>query len=88
MRWKLGNSISFKSYAALDNLDDSRKINRALQNVRRNIKISPKEKGQYEWKLHEPRFGEECSKFVYQKKQAKLQWLQNPRQINADNMNN
>jgi hypothetical protein len=87
MRWKLGNSISFKSYAALDNLHVSREINRALEYVRKNIKISPKEKGWYEWQLHEPEFDEECSKSVDQRKQAKLLWLQNPSQINVDNVN-
>jgi hypothetical protein len=32
-------------------------------------------------------FDEECSKFVHQRKQAKLQWLQEPNQTNADNLN-
>jgi len=35
-----------------------------------------------------PLFDEECSKFLDQRKQAKLQWLQNPSQTNGDNLNN
>jgi hypothetical protein len=34
------------------------------------------------------RFDEECSKLLHQRKQAKLQWLQNPLQTNADTVNN
>jgi len=33
-----------------------------------------------------PLFDEECSKFLDQRKQAKLQWLQNPSQTNGDNL--
>jgi len=33
-------------------------------------------------------FDEECSKLLDQRKQAKLQWLQNPSQTNGDNLNN
>jgi hypothetical protein len=29
-----------------------------------------------------------CSKLLYQGKQAKLQWLQNPSKTNGDNLNN
>jgi hypothetical protein len=31
--------------------------------------------------------GEECSKLVDQRKQAKLQWLQDPNEINGDSLN-
>jgi hypothetical protein len=31
---------------------------------------------------------EECSKFLDQRKQAKMQWLWNPNQSNVDNPNN
>jgi hypothetical protein len=37
---------------------------------------------------HSPWFEEECSESFDQMKQAKLHWLQNPREINGDNMNN
>jgi hypothetical protein len=33
-------------------------------------------------------FDDECSKLIDQWKQAKLQWLQNPSQINGDNLKN
>jgi hypothetical protein len=37
---------------------------------------------------HEPWFDEGCSKLLGQRKQAKLQWLQVPSEINGDNLNN
>jgi hypothetical protein len=33
-------------------------------------------------------FDQACSKLVDQREQAKLQWLQDPGEINGDNMNN
>jgi hypothetical protein len=39
-------------------------------------------------KKHKPWFDEGCSKLLVQKKEAKLQWLQNPSEINGDNLNN
>jgi hypothetical protein len=33
-------------------------------------------------------FDDECSKLIDQWKQAKLRWLQNPSQINGDNLKN
>jgi hypothetical protein len=39
-------------------------------------------------KQHKSRFDEECSKLLDQRKEAELQWLQNPNQTNGDNMNN
>jgi hypothetical protein len=39
-------------------------------------------------KKHKPWFDEGCSKVLYQRKQAKLQWLQDPSEINGDNLNN
>ena len=42
--------------------------------------------GQYEQKLHKPWFDDECSNLSDQKKQVKLRWLQDPSQINADNL--
>jgi hypothetical protein len=60
-------------------------INRALETTRENIKISAKERlGYYELKKHKPWFDEGCSKVFDQRKQAKLQWLQDPSQINGD----
>jgi hypothetical protein len=39
-------------------------------------------------KQYKPWFDEESSQFVHQKKQAKMQWLQDPNQSNVDNLNN
>jgi hypothetical protein len=39
-------------------------------------------------KKHEPWFNEGCSKLLDEWKQAKLQWLQDPSEINGDNLNN
>jgi hypothetical protein len=38
--------------------------------------------------MHRPSFDEGCSELLDQRKQAKLQWLQDPREINGDNLNN
>jgi hypothetical protein len=37
---------------------------------------------------HKPWFGEGCSKLLDERKQTKLQWLQDPSEINGDNLNN
>ncbi|PNF20840.1 hypothetical protein B7P43_G12066 [Cryptotermes secundus] len=44
--------------------------------------------GYYEPKNHKPWFDEGCSKLLDQRKQAKLQWLQDPSELNGDNLNN
>jgi hypothetical protein len=64
-------------------------INRAQENIKENIKISAKESlVLYEFKLHKPRFEEKCSRFLDQKKQAKMHWLQDSNHSNVDNLNN
>jgi hypothetical protein len=76
-------------FEALENLNDSEDINRAWENIRKNIKISAKETlGLYTQKQHKPWFDEECSQVFGQRKQAKMQWLQNPNQSNLDNLKN
>jgi hypothetical protein len=40
-----------------------------------------------ELKKHKPWFDEGCSQLSDQRKQAKLQYLQDPGKINADNLN-
>jgi hypothetical protein len=37
-------------------------------------------------KKHKPWFDEGCSKLLDQRKQAKLQWLQDPSKINGDTL--
>jgi hypothetical protein len=39
-------------------------------------------------KKHKPSFDEGCSEILDQKKQAKLQWIQDRSKINEDNLNN
>jgi hypothetical protein len=54
-----------------------------------NWKMYAKESlGYYELKKHKPWSNEGCSKFLDQKKQATLQWLQDPSEINRDNLKN
>jgi hypothetical protein len=38
--------------------------------------------------MHNKPWFDECSKLTDQRKQAKLQWLQNPNQISEDNLQN
>jgi tRNA(Ile)-lysidine synthase TilS/MesJ len=38
--------------------------------------------------MHKPWFDEGCSRLLNQRKQAKLQWLQDPSEINGANLNN
>jgi hypothetical protein len=65
----------------LENLDAEVDINRAWEIIRENINISAKESpGHYELKKHKLWFDEGCSKLLDQRKQAKLQWLQEPSQ--------
>jgi hypothetical protein len=58
-----------------------------LGEVRENIKTSAKDNlGYHRLKQNKPWFDDDCLKLIYERKQAKLQWLQNPSQINRDNM--
>jgi hypothetical protein len=76
-------------FATLENLDAEVDVNKALETVRENVKISARERvGYYGLKKHKPWFDKECLKLLDQRKQAKLQWLQNPSKINGDNLNN
>jgi hypothetical protein len=66
----------------LENLDAEVDINRAWKTRRENIKISAKDSiGYYELKKHKQWFDEGCSKHI------QLHWLQNPSEINGDNLN-
>jgi len=42
----------------------------------------------HEMKQHKQWFDEECLGILYQRKQAKMQWTQDPSQSNVDNLNN
>jgi hypothetical protein len=57
--------------------------------IRENITNSAKESlDYYELRKHKPRFDEACSKLLDERKGAKLQWLQDPNEVNGDNLNN
>jgi hypothetical protein len=74
-------------FAALENSEVSGDINRAWDSIRENIKSLAQERlGYFESKHHKPWFDGECSKLVDQRKQAKLQWLQDPSEANEDNL--
>jgi hypothetical protein len=59
-------------------------INSACETIGENIKTAMKESlCYYELKKHKPWFDEGCSKLLDQRKQEKLQWLQDPSEING-----
>jgi hypothetical protein len=73
---EIGSQLWKNLYAGVD-------INRAWETIRGNNKISGKESlGYHELKKHNPWFDERRTKLMDQRKQAKLQWLQDPREIN------
>jgi predicted aldo/keto reductase-like oxidoreductase len=68
----------------LENLRDDEDINRAWENIKENIKTSAKDSlGLHELKQHKPWSDKECLGFLDQRKQAKMQWLQEPGQSNV-----
>jgi hypothetical protein len=76
-------------FAALENVSEDEDINRAWESITENIKTSATESvGMHERKQHKPWFEEECLVILDQKKQAKMQWMHDPRQSNIDNLNN
>jgi hypothetical protein len=75
-------------YAALENVSEDEDINRAWGSIKENIKTSGTESlGMHERKQYKPWFDEECLVMVDQRKQAKIQWIQDPSQSNVDNLN-
>ena len=73
----------------MENLNVDEDVNRAWENIKENIKSSAK--GilvLQELKRRKPWFDEECLGFLDQRKQAKMQWIQDPSQSNVDNLNN
>jgi hypothetical protein len=72
-------------FAASESLDENFDINNTWESIRENIKTSAKDNlGYHRLKHNKPRFDDECSKLI----DHKLQWLQNPRQINGGNLQN
>jgi hypothetical protein len=74
-------------FAAVEDLEDIGDINRAWDNIRENVKTSAQESlGYCESKHRKPWHDEKRSKLVNQRKQAKLQWLQDPCEANEGNL--
>jgi hypothetical protein len=75
-------------FAALENLNDGKHITRAWENIKENIRTSAKESlGLCELNKQEPWLCKECLRLLDQRKQAKMHWLQDPKQSNVDNIN-
>jgi len=76
-------------FAALENLNGDENNHRAWENIKENIKTSAKDSlGLHEWKQHKPWFDIECVDFLDQRKQTKMQWIQDQSQSNVDNLSN
>jgi hypothetical protein len=61
----------------------------AWKNIKENIKTSAKVSlDLHEMKQHKPRSDEEYLGILDKRKQAKMQWIQDPSQSNVDNLNN
>jgi len=61
----------------LENLSDDEDIHRGWENIKGNIKTSGKQSlCLNELKYHKPWCDEECLGFLYQRKQAKMRWIQ------------
>jgi Fe-S oxidoreductase len=76
-----------KQVCSFGKLEHNGDIDRARDTVRQNIKTWERVSiGHCESKRCKPRFDEEYSKLVDRKKQAKLQWFQDPNIVNEDNL--
>jgi hypothetical protein len=76
-------------FAAFESSDETFDINNAWESIRRNIKTSSKDNlGYHRLEHNKPWLDDEFSKLIDKRKQAKLQWLQNPSHINRDNLQN
>jgi hypothetical protein len=63
-------------------------ISSAWETIRERVKMPVKERlGYYELKQHKPWLAERCLELLDQRKQAKLQSLQDPCEISGDNLN-
>ena len=79
----------YQTSFVFENLNVEEDVNRGWENVNENIKTSAKESlGLHKLKRQKPWFDKECLDFLDQRKQAKMQWIQNPSQSSVDNLNN
>jgi hypothetical protein len=71
-------------FAALEDLDAEVEINPIWEMIRENINISATQSlGYYALKEHKPWFNKGCSELFNHRKQAEMQWLQDPSEING-----
>jgi len=76
-------------FAALENVNDNKDVNRTWENIKENIQTSAKESlGLHELNQNKPWFDEECLGFLDHRKRAKMQWIQDPSQSNVDILSN
>jgi hypothetical protein len=76
-------------FAVLVNLGDDEDRHRAWESIKENMKTFTKDSlGLHKTKQHKPRFDVECLGILDQRKQVKMQWIQDSSQINEDNLNN
>ena len=82
--------MGFKNrFAALENLNVDEDVNTVRENINENLKTAAKESlCLHEWKQHKPWYDKERVDFLDQRKQAKMQWIQDPSRSNVDNLNN
>ena len=63
----------------LENISEDKDINRGWESIKENIKTSATESlGMHEMKQHKPWSDEECLGILDQRKQAKMQRIQDP----------
>jgi hypothetical protein len=81
--------ISCPYSVTLEDLDAEMEISSVWKMIGENINISSKENlGCYELRKHKPWFNEGCSELLDERKQAKVQWLQDRSEMNGDNLYN
>ena len=74
---------------ALEILNDSQDLNRTWESCKETIKTSAKVTlVLHELKQHKEWIVEECLRCLAQRKQVKMQWLQDTNHSNVHNMNN
>jgi hypothetical protein len=75
--------------APLEDMDVVVDNNSAWEMIRQNIKLSAKEILYYfELQMHKTWFDGGCSKLLVEMKYLKLQWLEDPSEVNGDNLIN
>jgi hypothetical protein len=71
----------------LEDLDTEVEIISACEMIRENVKLSTSEcLWLYELEKPKPWFDDGCSNLLDQRKQDNLQWIQDPSEINGDNL--